>query len=464
MEERKKKSNHAYKILIVLLLVCCVAVLAVYIDTFYGSGRIKNFFTSTESAGISAVSQDEEKVAQNTEPMMTLDGTGSTILTFGENFLLCTKDGVKMYRTMGDQLWNDTFTMTTPLVCQEGDYAAVGDLSGRSVRVYHLDGLLYEVQTDGTPVQFALNANGYLSVITQEVSGYRISVYNASGNILKARVEESTGVFPLCSDVSDDNRFFAVSYADTSDVYLMTKVLFFYIDAQESESVTDSMFAAVQKEEELIPMISFMDQNTLCAVSDRAIYGIDSSGKESWQYALTNRVDFVSFGNKGQVVFAAGEALSGLDAKQTGTILAVDTSGNEVFSAELGKNVTYLFSDQRGIVVGCDREYSGISNSGKVQWQYTATMDLRDLLPMKDLKTILMVSLNGATVLDMTKENTAQTGLGDLQQMLSGQQTQENVTQDDTSQTEDAEDTSQTSQETGQDAENAAPEEVSEQP
>lgn len=48
----------------------------------------------------------------------------------------------------------------------------------------------------------ALNETGYLSLITKNDSSYRICVYNRKGKLLKERVEESKGIYPLSSDVS----------------------------------------------------------------------------------------------------------------------------------------------------------------------------------------------------------------------------------------------------------------------
>ncbi len=63
----------------------------------------------------------------------------------------------------------------------------------KTVRVYNKEGMVYDLQAEGSPVQFALNETGYLSLITKNDSSYRICVYNRKGKLLKERVEESKG-------------------------------------------------------------------------------------------------------------------------------------------------------------------------------------------------------------------------------------------------------------------------------
>ncbi len=43
--------------------------------------------------------------------------------------------------------------------------------------------MVYDLQAGGSPVQFALNETGYLSLITKNDSSYRICVYNRKGKL-----------------------------------------------------------------------------------------------------------------------------------------------------------------------------------------------------------------------------------------------------------------------------------------
>ncbi len=396
---KKGKSSRTLYIMAAIMLVCAIGVMGVYLDTFYGSGKIRAWISSWSQSNTA-----QQTSVMNTTPVLPLDHTGgTTVLPLDKYFLVCTKDGVKMYESVNNLIWNDTFTMTTPTAIQEEDYAAVGDMSGRVVRVYNTNGLVYQVQAEGSLMQFALNANGYLSLITKEEKGYRISVYDAKGNILKARVEESSGVYPLCSDVSDDNRYFAVSYVDTSDIKLTGRILFFYINSTDSENYADSMFAAVEKNNELPAKLGFMEGNILCVLTDSSLSGYNTSGEENWNIALTNTVSQISFGNKEEVVLALGESLSGMEGVEKNTFIAVSSKGAQKFSNQMEKEITYLYSGADGIVAGCDRNYKGFTLSGRESWTYTATMDLNSIFPLGNIQTVMIVSQESAMLADMRK-------------------------------------------------------------
>ena len=391
-------SQKGLAVLICVLAMICLIAGGVYIDTFYGGGRLKSIVAEKKE-------QPAEEVKENPVKTMAVDiSSKASMAVFEEEFLLCTKDGVKYFIGMGAQKWNDTFNMTSPVLVQEGNYIAVGDMGGKMLRVYDRNGLLYELQAEGSPLQFAVNEKGYLSLITKNQNTYHIYIYNAKGNLLKERVEESSGVYPLCADISDDSKVFAISYLDTTDLSPVGKVCFFYIGQEESETHTDSMFAGVEKTDEIIPVIQYMKGGVLAAVSDKGVYGMDANGAEIWRYPLENTIDRAAFGDKEYIVLALGDGVANKDGRQKGTVCWLDGNGKERASYESGEMVTYLHAGEKGVSIGNGHVYTGLSHGGSVGWSYTATTDLTDLMPMEKLNRVMLVAKEEVAIMEMKKD------------------------------------------------------------
>ena len=406
MKRRPKKflnnSNKMLTALVCILALVCLVAGGIYIDTFHGQGRFLALIGKTNRTQ----AQEEDTAVQEDTPKESVAvdaGSKAAVAAFGKEFLLCTKDGVKYYTAVGAQKWSDTLSMTSPTLVQEGDFVAVGDMGGKTVRVYNKEGMVYDLQAEGSPVQFALNETGYLSLITKNDSSYRICVYNRKGKLLKERVEESKGIYPLSSDVSDDSRVFAISYLDTTDISPMGRVLLFYINAEDGENFTDSMFAAVEKTDEIIPVISYRKNGALAVISDQAVYGVGSDGGELWNYPLENTVDQAALGNKEYIVLALGDGVANKYGIEKGTVCWLDGNRNEKGSFASGESVTYLHAAEKGIVVGNDRDYTGVTYSGNESWNYTAITDLNDLIPMEKLNRVMAVGKNEISVYAMTK-------------------------------------------------------------
>lgn len=422
-KQKRKVSNQTLTAVICLLAVVCLLAGGIYIDTFHGKGIFKSFLTKMEGA-------DTQSAADGIEESMAIDiSSKASMAVFGKEFMLCTKDGVKYFAAMGDQKWSDTFNMSSPSVVQEGEYVAVGDMGGKTVRVYNKEGSLYDLQTDGSPVQFALNESGYLSLITKNEDAYRIRIYNTKGTLLKERVEESKGVYPLSSDISDDSRVFSVSYLDTTDISPIGRVVLFYIDAEESAEHTDSMFAGVEKTDEIIPVISYRADGTLAVITDQNIYGISGTGEEQWCYPLENTVDQAALGNKDYIVLAFGDSVADKDGREKGTVCWLDSSGKEKASLSTEESVTYLLAADKGVVIGNDRSYIGVSHGGTQNWSYTATADLSDMIPMEKLNHVMVVGKEFVSICDMSK---VQSGLKQTEALSAEGNTDEAVSDDDT--------------------------------
>ncbi|NLK38068.1 MAG: hypothetical protein GX299_08295 [Epulopiscium sp.] len=416
------------KYYLAILLVCLFGMIVgvLYIDGKYGGGQIKAYVTQyvidrkqeskdgkkepiQEENNIDEPSQGADEAQQQEQPSDKIRNSDmkqefnlnskTSFCTFDKEFLMSSKDGVKYFRGMKEQKWNDTFTMTNPFLIKEGNYAAVGDLGGRSVQVYNEEGLRYRIQTEGTLVFFSMNTNGYLAVISKDAETYKVMIYKGDGSLLKGRVEETEGVYPLSVDISDDNKVFAISYLDSSDIEPIARVLFFYIEEKDGENYTDSMFAAVEKENQVIPMVAFMEDGTLAAPSDREVYGINQKGKEIWHKQWSNYVDFIQIEKK-YITVALGGVLPNQEGQKNGTVVWINSKGKETGNMEEKGEVSYLKSSGDYTVIGRGKKYFGTNESGKVLWEYSASEDIYDMLPLENTN-VLYVTKSAAKIVDM---------------------------------------------------------------
>lgn len=248
---------------------------------------------------------------------------------------------------------------------------------------------------------FALNRNGYLGVITKDKEIYTVMIYDREGTQLTGRQEGEKGVYPLSMDISDDNRVFAISYLDTTDVEPIGKVNFFFVNESEGKNFSESMFSGVIKNNEFIPKVFYLDNGNLVIVSDRALYGIASNGEERWAIELTNHISYIGLEKKKYIVAAYGGAISGRNSKKQGYVSWINGDGKEIASFQAKDAVTYLNCDNTGTVIGCNKTYYGFKIGGRAFWEYTATKDMIDVLLMENVNNVLFVTNDTAVILNM---------------------------------------------------------------
>lgn len=315
-------------------------------------------------------------------------------------FIQYTKDGANYYGGSGSKTWSDTYTMTTPVSVERGDYTAVFEAGGRNVRVYNESGLVYNVQTSDTIASVTLAENGYLGVITNGES-YMVSVYNASGNMLFQRIEADSGVYPLCCDISPKGNIIAISYMDTSGISIKSKIGMFYINADEGADYTDSMFSAVSKDDEIVFEMYFVSDSVLIAIGDRHITCISSAGVEESSVEVTNEITGVALcGNK--VALAYGEAMPDKDGQETGTIMFVSSSGNLTTGYSIGSEVDYFVASKGGVVAGSGTSYYGIDSGGGLKWNLNTSGNVTGIYPTSNVKVCVYATRTWAVKENMS--------------------------------------------------------------
>ena len=423
--QTKKKKKGLSKLFVIFIILVIVGGGIYYYDTYKGKKIIltwieKNVLIDEEGRiGIDNENEKSQKLdsSQENKPVEKTDigkkeqkrdilqfesDSKSVFRTYGKGFLQCTKDGVKFFEEIGSQKWNDTYTMKTPTVISEGQYTVVVELLGRQAIVYDKTGRKFAVSTEGNIIQVSLNTNGYLGVITNNKTGYQTLIYDNEGTEIGRRIEESEGVYPMSVEVSNDNRVFAVSYLDTTDIELSSKVLFFYIYKDDAIDYTDSMFASVERPDELVPVLKYMQDGKLIAISDKSVFAVNGDGKELWNFELTNHIEKVNFSDSQDIIIAYGEELSNKEGKKEGTVEWLSTNGTVSTTFESGEKVTYMNTKGNMTIIGLGKHYYNVKNTGKIIWEHTAIQDVSDILFMENENKILFVTKNSAEIADIS--------------------------------------------------------------
>ncbi|MEA4815233.1 MAG: DUF5711 family protein [Lachnospiraceae bacterium] len=404
-EDMPKKQGKLIKTIFVLLIALALSV-GIY-DTFFGDKIIKTAAESILKYGSVLVNKDTSKKSTLSESIKIEEDSRSTFVSYDNAFMQCTKDGIKYFVLGEDQKWNDTYTMANPYVVSEGGYTAVFEPMGRVIKLYDKSGIINTINTDGAIMRLSLNESGYVGVILNNSSSYSVNVFDGIKNAcLVVRKEEDENIYPVDIDISDDNKVFAVSYIDASDVETASKVLFFYTYENDGKDYPDSMFAGLQKEDVIIPYIRFMSSGMLVVLSDSSLIGVSSSGVQEWELPLSNEIDGVSFENKSFAVLACGDELAGKEGSPDGSLIFVNMKGKISHQIETGEKITYMKGSKDNVIVGNSGEYTAFScSSGKALWEYNPGYSVSDIISLNGGENILVVDKTQARVLGLSDEN-----------------------------------------------------------
>ena len=428
-EEQKSGKKHYFLFLAVILIMTCAGGIYFGLSSKGGAflnnidivGLIQSKITgqsvsSSSSESVSASSEDNSVTSAETESTAESNDSGSSVseqsverITFDNDsrskFVMCengffyfSRDGARFYESVDQQVWNDTYSMSSINVSSNGDYAVVSDIQGRNIRVYNTSGLAFASQVDGNIVQCSVNAEGTCSVVEKTGNDYKVQVYRNDGSMLLERFDQDEGVYPISSVLSDDSRVLAVSYLDTSDIEMKTRILFFYVnksDAKESDS--GDFYAAVEKEDLIVPYIYYYDGDFI-AVGDSCVFAIDDSGNEIWSTDIPNHIEYVGFTDNGNAVLALGEAIADMESYESGTVCMLGSNGGIKREYTAKADIIYFKVEGNSIVIGVGKEFTCLSDSLTERWSYTATQDIRDIIPYSGNNAVIVTNTDASFV------------------------------------------------------------------
>ncbi|MDE6713450.1 MAG: hypothetical protein K2K20_06905 [Lachnospiraceae bacterium] len=243
-------------------MIVAVAVIAVIILVCYTS-YLNYAYTGYEV--ISSV----EKIQTN----------NSHILSFGTHFLSYSSDGIRCTDEKGNDIWSCPFEMQNPMIGINGDYVAVADYVGRMIYIFNSAGELGTIQTNLPIRDIEVAGNGVVAAVLDNGDVTSISLYYYDGSEIGFfRTTMSKSGYPLDIGMSADGTLVAVSYLYLDNGTLTSKVAF-YNFGEVGQNKTDNLVGGYDYQNEMVPLVGFMNDSTAFAVANDKIMFYEGSQK-----------------------------------------------------------------------------------------------------------------------------------------------------------------------------------------
>ena len=197
--------------------------------------------------------------------------TKTTYLGFAGAILHYSSDGAALVSADGEQIWNETFDMNTPVAAVNGDAAVVYDQKGTSMCVFNGKGLLGKVTTELPILKARVSSQGMIAAILEDKETTWINFYSPDGQTIatgKTRID-SPG-YPVDLDVSDNGELLVVSYIYV-DGNTPTSYVAFYNFGTTGQNQMDNMVSGYTYPDVLVPQVRFLSDDTAAAVRDDGI-------------------------------------------------------------------------------------------------------------------------------------------------------------------------------------------------
>ncbi|MBP3460663.1 MAG: hypothetical protein J6K58_15815 [Lachnospiraceae bacterium] len=218
--------------------------------------------------------QIENKVYTDYEVVNSAESIGSSdsvIMAYNGNILCYSRDGISAYNSKGDQLWNQTYEMQSPVVCAAGEYVTAGDYKGNTIYVMNGAGPCGQISTNMVLLDVAVSEKGIVTAVLDDDTVTWLNVYTSEGeNVVSFKTSMNQTGFPLKTSMSSDNRKMAVSYLKAGGNGINTSIAF-YNFGDVGQNVMNKVVSGFDYDNMVIPFLHFVNENDVVAVGENKL-------------------------------------------------------------------------------------------------------------------------------------------------------------------------------------------------
>ncbi|MGN0384133.1 MAG: DUF5711 family protein [Eubacterium sp.] len=318
------------------------------------------------------------------------DGINSQYEKFGDLIIKYSNDGIA-YINYDETVWNQAFEMKTPVVDVCENYAAVGEKNSNKIYIFDKNGLQGEVTTSYPIIKIEVANQGVVAALLEEDDANYIEVLDKKGNILITHKTLIDGNgYPVDFSLSNDGTKMAVSYVCVSSGSIQSKVLFYNFSDVGQNEVDRMVGGFNQYESTIVPVIKFLDNDTVVAVGDdmMSLYSIKQKPSLIKEIKFSKEVRKV-FYNEDYI----GIVFYDTNGNSPYILTVYNTSGKEQFSYSIDEEYdTYKFAG-KNVLLFTDMSCKVISFNKVIKFDYAFSEEIVDIIPEKD-KTYLLITNN----------------------------------------------------------------------
>lgn len=283
------------------------------------------------------VMQQNEWTKSEDAHSMELKGT---ILTYSKDGMTCTD-------TKGNAIWNQTYEMQSPIVRTCQNVIAIADYNGRSIYVANTSQIIGRIDTTMPIREFCVSANGVVAAVLDDSTVTAISVYSIKGEHVYFKTTMSKSGYPIALDITNDGQQVAVSYLKAEGGKIVSTIGF-YNFSSVGQNYTDNLVGAYGCDGSIVPLVSFMNDNTCFALADNKLMFYQGRQKpvslsDIW---LSDEVQSVFYDEN-----YVGLIFYNTEGEQTYRLEIYDTNGMHKISIPFDLEYQNVIFEDAGIVI-----------------------------------------------------------------------------------------------------------------
>ncbi|MBE5945014.1 MAG: hypothetical protein E7258_08890 [Lachnospiraceae bacterium] len=307
----------------------------------------------------------------------------ASYIQFSGNLLKYTPDGVSYINANGDTVWVAGIDMKMPVAVASGNYAAVADLNGNVVCVFNNEGQVSSVTMPYTICDVDVANQGAFAVVLESDETNYINLYNKNGEIvyeIQTTIDKSG--YPLDITISDDGEKLFTSYLNIGTNSVSNNLAAYNFGDVGQNSNADRMVGGYMFEDQVIPKLEFVDNDTVVAFGTKtiSIYSMKEKPSEKAKLSFSKEIRSVFYSEKYIGVIYNGD--TDTETKDSSYVLEVyDLKGKLNFSTKINFEYDNIYAAEKELIISGGNDCVIYRSNGNVKFNGKLSGNIISVVP-----------------------------------------------------------------------------------
>lgn len=312
-----------------------------------------------------------------TEEITRSDTSATHYISYQDGFLKYSNDGIAYVTVSNATIWNQSYEMENPMISTCQSYVAAADRQGEKIYILNKEELQGEIEVNMPISKIEVAAQGTVAVLMEENGTGYLSLFDKSGQQLaEGAIHVENSGTPMDIALSADGKKLGVSVVDVSEGTAKTTVIFYNFSTAGQKQI-DNIVATFTYEDTIIPEIAYVNDSTMLAFADNAVYTFTGSEtpKEGSHLEVTEEIQSVFYNeNYFGLVYIDTSADNGR------TVKVYDQKCKEKMSIGTGVSFDSIqFLDNDEIALYNNRECAIYTLGGRQKFKYEFEDDINGI-------------------------------------------------------------------------------------
>lgn len=291
------------------------------------------------------------------------------------------RDGAQAIDSQGNVLWNGSYDLKDPRVDISDNYVAIADIGGKEVYVFNGKDSGTRLETVLPIIKAEVAAQGVVALLLEDKDTNVISIQYPYDTAKPVKAEMKTGVsedgYPVDISLSNDGLKLATSYFSVKNGVIESKVSF-YDFGEVGENEVNKLVGGQPFGNMLIPKISFLSNNTVCAFGEKgfSIFTNMEKPKEIFKETFKKEIKSI-FSNSDYIGFV----LESYESDDKYQLLIYNVKGEKLLDKSIDYNYTEVNIYGKEIIFYSDLECIIVRLNGNEKFHYTFDKAINYFMP-----------------------------------------------------------------------------------